>query len=151
MNMGGHSLVTSKRYVLHLIFFVSNFYIFSFNDFNFQQRLINAINHLAPYGEHRKYTRHIWANLKKTHKKEKFKKLLWNVTYCTHQANSRRKMKEIKEDIEAAHDEFLIRKLRLFCKALIGTTTKTNVIENNIGKCFNSYIIVYRCQILVTD
>lgn len=120
MDMIGLSLASNKRYIfINYLFVFSNFNIFLFNDFKSIQGLTNVINHLAPHAKHRNCAKHIWANWKKTHKGEKFRKLFWNATYYTHETDFKRKIKEMKEESEAAHDEFIARELRLFCKAFM--------------------------------
>ncbi|KAF2316284.1 hypothetical protein GH714_041625 [Hevea brasiliensis] len=93
---------------------------------------INAISRLGPYAEHKNCARHIWANCKKVHRGEKYRKLFWNASYCTYEANYKNKLNDMKDESQAAYDDFLVREPRLFCKAFIGTRTKSNIMENNI-------------------
>lgn len=113
-------------------------YIFSL------QGIINGINKLTPHAEHRHCARHIYANWKKEFPGPKLRTLFWEAVKCTNENQFNIKMRQLKDESDGGYEIFMDREPRRFCKSLISTHTKTDVIHNNICESFNSYILKTR-------
>ncbi|KAF2296813.1 hypothetical protein GH714_004943 [Hevea brasiliensis] len=78
---------------------------------------INAIYQLTPKAEHRNCAKLIWANWKKIHRGEKYKKLFWGATYAT---EFQTKIDEINGESKAAFKDFMSQDPYKFCNQALG-------------------------------
>ncbi|XP_057772531.1 uncharacterized protein LOC130992076 [Salvia miltiorrhiza] len=109
-----------------------------------QKGLINAIQKLAPNGEHRHCARHVYANWKKKFGGSKFKSLFWKCAKSNTTSQFQDKLEQLKKESTQAFEDFCTRNPRSFCKSLLSSYTKTDIIDNNICESFNSFILQAR-------
>ncbi|XP_074306173.1 uncharacterized protein LOC141641410 [Silene latifolia] len=94
-----------------------------------------------PKAEHRHCARHIFANWHKSYKGDEIKLCFWNCAKAYNQAGFDEALDAMREVDHKAAEAFLACNPTLFCKSFINTTTKTDVIVNNMAETFNAYII----------
>lgn len=108
------------------------------------QGLINAIQKLAPNAEHRHCSRHVYENFRKKWSGRKYKQLFWDCVNASTPAQYQTCLQNLKSESVEAWNDFCKRNPKSFCKSLISSYTKTDMIENNICECFNSSILKAR-------
>ncbi|XP_057775249.1 uncharacterized protein LOC130994228 [Salvia miltiorrhiza] len=106
-----------------------------------QKGLANAVAALALKAEHRNCARHVYMNWKKEHKGQTLKNLFFRAVYATHEAEFKVAVLELKQESATAHEDFISRDIKKFCKAFISSQPKSDSFDNNISECFNGYIL----------
>ena len=109
----------------------------------------HAVSNILPNSEHRSCARHIYANWHKTHKGDESKMLFWNVAKAYNDTDFRIALDKLKKASPNAVDEFIIHYPRVFCRAFMNTTSKSDVIVNNMAETFNVYIVQARAKHLI--
>lgn len=104
---------------------------------------------MAPNAEHRHCARHIYANWRKKYAGKKFKGLFWNIVRSTSQTAFDHSMNQLRVESKDAAEGFYSQQPRSFCKSLITSYTKTDVVVNNICETFNSQILRFRDKPLI--
>lgn len=113
------------------------------------QGLIKSANMLAPNAEHRHCARHIHDNWKKKHPGDKFKLLFWNIVKSTNLADYNHNLEKLVAVSKDAADDFLAQNPKAFCKSLVSSYNKVDIVDNNISESFNSYILRFRDHLLI--
>ncbi|KAF2298275.1 hypothetical protein GH714_021147 [Hevea brasiliensis] len=103
------------------------------NDEEFLSGLAKTIKELVPNAEHRNCAKHIYANWKKIHKGEEFKKLFWKAAYATNEAQFKKHSNAIKDIDSKAYDDFMKQDPTTFCKAFIRTWPKCDGVTSNLA------------------
>ncbi|XP_057809025.1 uncharacterized protein LOC131023500 [Salvia miltiorrhiza] len=114
-----------------------------------QKGLINAVQNLASFAEHRNCARHVYCNWKKEFKGPTLKNLFWKAARSTYQAQWEAALEEIKVENEAAYEDFNSRDYRRFCKVLLSTQVQNDMVDNNISETFNGFIVKARSKHIV--
>ncbi|KAF2295275.1 hypothetical protein GH714_032407 [Hevea brasiliensis] len=105
-----------------------------------QKGLAKAIKELVPQAEYRNCARHIYANWKKMHRGEEYRKLFWKAAYTKNDAQWKMYSNAIMDIDSKAYDEFIKQDPTIFCRAFINTLPKCDVVTSNLVETFNSYI-----------
>ncbi|XP_057779015.1 uncharacterized protein LOC130997639 [Salvia miltiorrhiza] len=114
-----------------------------------QKGLINAIQDLAPFATHRNCARHVYSNWKKTHKGATLKNILWKVVRATYLEEYNLALQEMEKENAVAHEDFIGRDPKKFCKAFIEPAVVCDMILNNVSETFNGYILNARGKHLI--
>ncbi|XP_074287815.1 uncharacterized protein LOC141612968 [Silene latifolia] len=110
------------------------------------QSILTMVAQELPKAEHRHCARHIFANWHKSYKGDEMKMLFWNCAKSYNQADFDQALSDMREVDHKAAEAFLACNPSVFCRAFINTTTKTDVIVNNMAETFNAYIIDARAK-----
>ncbi|XP_057811736.1 uncharacterized protein LOC131025973 [Salvia miltiorrhiza] len=73
----------------------------------------------------------------------------WNVVKATCKTDYEWALGELKKTSTEATDDFEGRGTNAFCKALVNSFTKTDVVDNSVSETFNSYILKCRDKVLI--
>ena len=115
-----------------------------------QKGLEIAVTYLIPNAEHMNCARHIDANWKKKgHSTEQLKLLFGKAVKCTTHASFSEIMGHMSTVNPQAAQDFQDVGIMKFCRAYISEWPKSDVIDNNICECFNSYILRARSRLII--
>ncbi|KAG8363911.1 hypothetical protein BUALT_Bualt19G0071700 [Buddleja alternifolia] len=116
-----------------------------------------AISELDPYDEHRYCVRHMYENFKNKYKSIEVKSLFWMAVSSANRPNFEMYMEKIErvdpklDDNTKTASEWL-RKLSFqhWCRAFFRTTSKSDVLVNNLNESFNSIILPGRDKAIIS-
>ncbi|GKB68322.1 splicing factor [Tanacetum coccineum] len=112
--------------------------------------LLEGVNELLPNAEHRKCTRHLFANYKKKFSGVQFQCLFWNATSTTDEQLYYSKMEELKIISPKAYQYLCDGNPNSWCRAFFRQESKCLNFENGICKSFNRAILVQRTKPIIT-
>jgi hypothetical protein len=153
--LGGHSYLTGKRYVFLLSlnikfgfsihFHCAFYFMFGVNIFSYlvlfcAKSLIPSFEVVITNADHRICVRHLYANFRNEgYKGLLLKDKLWKAasTYIVH--GFRREMEELKKMRQPAHAYLEKVDPHGWARAFFDTTSKCDLLMNNLCECFNSY------------
>ncbi|XP_019182496.1 PREDICTED: uncharacterized protein LOC109177564 [Ipomoea nil] len=114
-----------------------------------QKGLTTVIQELFPDSEHRNCARHVHANWSKRHKGKVMKNHFWMCAKSTTEVQFHEQLKalemrdkEAKADLERYPPKF-------WCKAFFRTTSKCDIVDNNICEAFNGTLLKARCKPII--
>ncbi|PKI64038.1 hypothetical protein CRG98_015570 [Punica granatum] len=111
-----------------------------------QKGLDNAVRQLMPYVKYMNCARHIYANWKKDHNGYALNNVFWRAAKSNLEADFAVCMEEMKALSFAAYNAFKSIGVEKFCRSQINTINKCEAIDNNMSKCFDSYILSARSK-----
>ncbi|XP_042018903.1 uncharacterized protein LOC121766704 [Salvia splendens] len=111
-----------------------------------QKGLENAVQRLLPSAEHKNCARHIYANWKKTHKGPLLKQHFWKLVRSTYMEEYEIACRELEKEDGQAYADLMDKNPSKFCKAFLTPSNCSDVILNNVCKCFNAYILDARSK-----
>ena len=114
------------------------------------QGLEAAMKIELPNVEHRMCARHIYANWAKKQREEERKIDFWNCERATFNEDLKNKLKELSNLGEGLVKDALDYGVESWCKAFFKTDVKCDVIDNNMSKTFNGWILDARCKPIFT-
>lgn len=139
-----HWSVTNKMYIFifHLYLNVSKYLCLYclILILHYSQGLEKAIKKLVSYAKYRNCVRHIYANWKKVHKRQEVKKIFQKIVNSTYEVEFHRNMGILNDLFEVAYGDLLHQDPKVFCKAIVSTLLKCDVIISNLAETFNFYI-----------
>ncbi|GKB55146.1 zinc finger, PMZ-type containing protein, partial [Tanacetum coccineum] len=112
--------------------------------------LLEGVNELLPNAEHRKCTRHLFANYKKKFSGVQLQCLFWNAASTTVEQLYYSKMEELKIISTEAYQYLCDRNPNSWCRAFFRQESKCPNFENGICESFNRAILVQRTKPIIT-
>lgn len=112
--------------------------------------LLDAVGEFLPHAEHRKCTRHVFANFKRKFSGVELQALFWQAASTTLENKFYTKMDEIKQLSPEAYDYLLQRDPNSWSRAFFSLETKCASFENGICESFNRAILEQRTKPLIT-
>ncbi|GJT31623.1 calcium/proton exchanger [Tanacetum coccineum] len=112
--------------------------------------LIDAVNDWLPEAEHRKCTRHIYANFKKKYSGLLYQRLFWAAASCTIEQQFMQIMDQIKQLDEGAYDYLIQRNPNSWSRAFFEMDRRCAAFENGISESFNRAILEPRHKPIIT-
>ncbi|GJT21399.1 hypothetical protein Tco_0891336 [Tanacetum coccineum] len=112
--------------------------------------LIDAVNDWLPEAEHRKCTRHIYANFKKKYSGLQYQRLFWAAASCTLEQQFVQIMDQIKQLHEGAYDYLIQRNPNSWSRAFFEMDRRCAAFENGISESFNRAILIPRHKPIIT-
>ena len=116
----------------------------------FQQGLERAVSEFLPNAEHRKCTRHLYANFKRKYSGVELHRLFWQAASTSVQDNFYSKMEEMRVVNQEAHDYLIQRNPNSWSRAFFKIESKCPNFENGICESFNKAILVQRTKPIIT-
>ncbi|XP_056694728.1 uncharacterized protein [Spinacia oleracea] len=113
------------------------------------QAILHAVSTILPKAEHRHCARHIFALWHKTYKGDEFKLVFWKVAKAYNMADYNEALDELTTLSEDAATAFKSYNPKVFCRAYLNSSIKTDAITNNMAETFNGYIINARTKHLI--
>lgn len=110
----------------------------------------NAIKEFIPLAEHRNCARHVYSNLKKSHKAPTLKSLFWEVVRSTYVEEYQAACNEFEKEMPDAFAHLMTRNVTKSCKAFITPVQKCDSILNNVCESFNAYIVDARAKHVIS-
>ncbi|KAL8143174.1 hypothetical protein V2J09_016206 [Rumex salicifolius] len=111
--------------------------------------LCNVINVHFPNVEHRNYARHIFANWHKKHKGDELKMHFWRAARTYTKADFEIALKDMGTVSKKAVEDFIKKNPMHFCRSHLKTSSRSEVIVNNLAEIFNGYILDARSKPLI--
>ncbi|GJU98161.1 hypothetical protein Tco_1327432 [Tanacetum coccineum] len=112
--------------------------------------LIDAVNDWLPEAEHRKCTRHIYANFKKKYSGLQYQRLFWAAASCTLEQQFLQIMDQIKLLDANAYDYLIQRDPNSWSRAFFEMDRRCATFENGISESFNRAILGPRMKPIIT-
>ncbi|GJZ29922.1 hypothetical protein Tco_0574969 [Tanacetum coccineum] len=112
--------------------------------------LIDAVNDWLPEAEHRKCTRHIYANFKKKYSGLQYQRLFWAAASCTLEQQFLQIMDQIKLLDANAYDYLIQRDPNSWSRAFFEMDRRCAAFENGISESFNRAILGPRMKPIIT-
>ncbi|GJX86676.1 hypothetical protein Tco_0337450 [Tanacetum coccineum] len=112
--------------------------------------LIDAVNDWLPEAEHRKCTRHIYANFKKKYSGLQYQRLFWAAASCTLEQQFLQIMDQIKLLDANTYDYLIQRNPNLWSRAFFKMDRRCAAFENGISESFNRAILGLRMKPIIT-
>ena len=106
----------------------------------------NVVKEFIPLAEHRNCAKHVYSNLKKTHKGPTLKSLFWQVVRSTYVEEYRATCNEFEKELPEAFALLMTKNITRFCKAFITPVQKNDSNLNNVCESFNAYIVDARAK-----
>ena len=103
-----------------------------------------------PKAEHRKCTRHVFANFKKKFSGMQFRRLFWCAASSTLEAQFDHYMSQIRELDQEAYDYLLTRDPNTWSRAFFEMDRRCASFENGICESFNRAILIPRHKPIIT-
>ncbi|GJV26449.1 F-box domain containing protein [Tanacetum coccineum] len=110
--------------------------------------LIDAVNDWLPEAEHRKCTRHIYANFKKKYSGLQYQRLFWAAASCTLEQQFVQIMDQIKQLHEGAYDYLIQRNPNSWSRAFFEMAEMFPLEE--FSESFNRAILIPRHKPIIT-
>ncbi|KAG8363744.1 hypothetical protein BUALT_Bualt19G0054100 [Buddleja alternifolia] len=122
-----------------------------------QKGLLEAIAELAPYAEHRYCVRHMYENFKKKYSSMELKNLFWSAASSANRADFEMYMQRIErvdpkvdDNIKTASEWLRELPFQHWCRAFFRTTSKSDVLVNNLSESFNNIILPARDKPIIS-
>ncbi|KAL2892335.1 Protein FAR1-RELATED SEQUENCE 3 [Bienertia sinuspersici] len=113
------------------------------------QAIISSTASVLPSAEHRHCARHIFAHWHKRYKGDEYKLLFWNIVKAYNNTDFNDAIEELEKVNLAAAEDFRSYNPQLFCRAFFRSSTRCDVVTNNMAETFNGYIIQARTKHLI--
>ncbi|GJX74362.1 hypothetical protein Tco_0312957 [Tanacetum coccineum] len=112
--------------------------------------LHDAVRDWLPNLEHRKCTRHIYANFKKKFSGIQLQKLFWHAASCTVPQLFYSKMEEMNQINSEAYDYLIGRDPNSWSRAFFNLSIKCHAFENGICESYHKVILLQRHKPIIT-
>ncbi|GJV26022.1 hypothetical protein Tco_1378717 [Tanacetum coccineum] len=112
--------------------------------------LLDPVSDWLPNAEHRKCTRHVFANFKKKFSGVQLQKLFWQATGTTMESIFYNNMDQIKAITPEAYTYLVERNPNSWSRAFFDLNSKCASFENSIAESFNRAIFVQRTKLIIT-
>ena len=99
---------------------------------------------ILPSAEHKCCATHIYANWRKKHKGAMFKRVFWAAAKCCTTTSFDEAMENLKTLSREAHKDLMTQNPKYWSKAFFSTTSKCDIVDNNLSKTFNGFILEAR-------
>ncbi|KAL2898953.1 EF-hand calcium-binding domain-containing protein 5, partial [Bienertia sinuspersici] len=116
---------------------------------HYNKAILNGVASVFPLAEHRHCARHVFALWHKTYRGDEMKIRFWKIVKSYNIADYTEALEELKEVDHQAAIVFQSYNPKVFCRAFLSTTCKSDVITNNMAETFNGYIINARNKHLI--
>jgi len=115
------------------------------------QGLVPSLHEVCPHAEHRTCVRHLYANFKDDgHRGVLLNDMLWRAASSYTQTGFYAAMEELKGLNPKAHEYLEKVDPRTWCRGWFNTSTKCDLLHNNLAECFNSWILKFRDKTILT-
>ncbi|KAL2898930.1 Replicase polyprotein 1a [Bienertia sinuspersici] len=114
-----------------------------------RKAIISSTASVLPSAEHRHCARQIFAHWHKRYKGDEYKLLFWNIVKAYNNADFNDAIEELEKVNLAAAEDFRSYNPQLFCRAFFRSSTRCDVVTNNMAETFNGYIIQARTKHLI--
>ncbi|KAE8655020.1 hypothetical protein F3Y22_tig00117034pilonHSYRG00493 [Hibiscus syriacus] len=115
-----------------------------------QNGLVEAVTELFPNAEARNCVRHIYANFKKDHKGKDLNDALWRAARATYDREFQDAITKLKTLSNDAFEWLKHLNPQQWSKTHFSTTTKSDMLLNNLCECFNKIILEARDKPVLT-
>ncbi|GKD60795.1 hypothetical protein Tco_1298304 [Tanacetum coccineum] len=112
--------------------------------------LLDAVGDWLPNAEHRKCTRHVYANFRKKYSGLQLQRLFWGTTSSTVEELFYAKMDDLKYINLEAYEYLVARNLNSWCRAFFNLNVKCAAFENGISKSCHKAILLQRSKPIIT-
>ncbi|XP_039063963.1 uncharacterized protein LOC120208907 [Hibiscus syriacus] len=112
--------------------------------------LVEVVAELFPNDEARNYVRHIYANFKKDHKGKALKDALWRVARAIYGREFHDAITKLKTLPNDAFEWLKHLNPQQWSKVHFSTTTKSDMLLNNLCECFDKIILEARDKPILT-
>ncbi|XP_021715010.1 uncharacterized protein LOC110682980 [Chenopodium quinoa] len=113
------------------------------------QPILNVVSTILPSTEHRHCARHIYMLWHKSFRGDDMKLRFWKIVKAYNLVDYQDALDELGAVDQDAVVAFNSYNPRLFCREFMSTSTKTDVVTNNLAETFNGYIINARTKHLL--
>ncbi|KAG5610990.1 hypothetical protein H5410_022271 [Solanum commersonii] len=100
--------------------------------------------------EHRRCARHIWSNWSINWKGEERRKQFWRCAKASYEVKLKDELAKLAKPNEGICGELLSYNKEFWCKAFFSTSSKCDIVENNMSETFNSWIVSPRHKSIIT-
>ena len=114
------------------------------------QGLLDAVNDWLPNAEHRKCTRHVYANFKKKFSGLQFQRFFWAAASSALQQQFEHNMEQIRLLDQSAYDYLVQRNPNSWSRAFFAMDRRCAAFENGISESFNRAILGPRHKPIIT-
>lgn len=111
--------------------------------------ILNGVRVVLPRAEHRHCARHVFALWHRTYKGDDLKLLFWTIAKAYNLADYNDALEKLETLHPDAATAFKGYNPKLFCRAFLDTSVKTDAITSNMAETFNGYIINARTKHLI--
>jgi hypothetical protein len=119
--------------------------------FSCMQGLVPSLHKVCPHAEHCICVRHLYANFKNDgHRRVLLKDRLWKTASSCTQIGFYAAMKELKGLNLKSHEYLENVDPRTWYRGWFNTSTKCDLLHNNLAECFNSWILKFRDKTILT-
>ncbi|GJW93702.1 splicing factor [Tanacetum coccineum] len=112
--------------------------------------LLDDVSDWLPNAEHRKCTRHFFANFKKKFSKVQLQRLFWLAAGTTVESIFYNNMDQIKAILPDAYDYLIHRNPNLWSRSFFDLNSKCASFKNGIAESFNKAILIQRTKPIIT-
>ncbi|GKA43925.1 hypothetical protein Tco_0736649 [Tanacetum coccineum] len=112
--------------------------------------LLDAVGDWLPNAEHRKCTRHVYANFKKKYSGLQLQRLFWGAASSTVEELFYAKMDDLKYINLEAYEYLVARNPNSWCRAFFILNVKCAAFENGISESYHKAILLQRLKPIIT-
>ena len=120
------------------------------NYLNFIQGLLDGVSDWLPHAEHRRCTRHVFANFKKKFSGLQFQRLFWMAASSTLEPQFYLYMESIKQLDQKAYDYLVARNPNSWSRAFFEMDRRCASFENGISESYHRAILGPRHKPIIT-
>ncbi|GKA11925.1 splicing factor [Tanacetum coccineum] len=112
--------------------------------------LLDVVGDWLPNAEHRKCTRHVYANFKKKYSGLQLQRLFWGAASSTVEELFYAKMDNLKYINLEAYEYLVARNPNSWCRAFFNLNVKCAAFENGISESYHKAILLQRSKPIIT-
>nr|GEV95767.1 hypothetical protein CTI12_AA098400 [Tanacetum cinerariifolium] len=103
--------------------------------------LLDVVNDWLPEAEHRKHTRHVYANFKKKYSRLQYQRLFWAATSCTLEQQFELIIDHMRQIDKTAYDYLIQRNPNSWSRAFFEMDTRCAAFEKEISESVNRAVL----------
>ncbi|KAH1096090.1 hypothetical protein J1N35_013011 [Gossypium stocksii] len=114
-----------------------------------QRGLDIAISDILPRVEHRNCARHVFANWSRRKLWKSFECDFWQIAKCTTEREWEDLCSALEKKDKDAYDNLMKKSPKMWTRAFLGTTCKSDIVDNNLCEASNSSIVEARFKSII--
>ncbi|KAH1108200.1 hypothetical protein J1N35_011968 [Gossypium stocksii] len=114
-----------------------------------QKGLEIAISGILPRVEHRNCTKHVFANWSGRKLWKSYECDFWQIVKCTTEREWEDLCSALEKKDKDAYDNLMKKSPKMWTRAFLGTTYKSDIVDNNLCEAFNSSIVKPRFKSII--
>ncbi|PPD80083.1 hypothetical protein GOBAR_DD22992 [Gossypium barbadense] len=118
-------------------------------DGNKTEGLEIAISDILPRVEHRNCARHVFANWSGRKLGKYYECDFWQIVKCMTEREKNDLCSALKKKDKDAYDNLMKKSPKMWTRAFLGTTCKSDIVYNNLCEAFNSSIVEARFKSII--